>query len=470
MTGELVFRNFGRMLARRHNGKVLHASYTANGVRPQHETLLERAKAVIVITADAGRNKYQAAFAKHISMLCRLSEDPEGRSLEKPCVVTAVSSPFDFATDKSIQSYICTYDFTDAALRTLVKVLCEDQKQVSAVFEAQQPVRTPNQARQQWLVENYRDDRDRIALDHLLLVAQTSSNTSAALLKSATAETFLLQSDLVEEAHFVVRNSSTKELIGFCATYYQRSDNTGFIGVIVVNPNRQFQSVGHSLHDRAIKALLLKDQYIQIKLGTRFPNAFPGVPLTDAAEYRKLAQWFSKLGWRFTSVKRLFRMAIFDLPQWEAPDGLGQSLAVPNIKYDLVHGEEYTDSVMQHVCPNSSSDVQAMYRIALGNKDGCAIIRGKRITDGNIVASVLLYRSQSKLARFVPRVQQQAVLAGGIGSAVMCADLQNKASLLQGLILLGVRQLKKQGIKALVLDCVSESKSEAEIELTLIGG
>lgn len=455
MTGERVFRNFGRMLARRRNGKVMHASYTANGVRPQHETLLERAKAVIVVTADAGRNKYQAAFAKHVSMLCRLSEDSEGRPDEKPCVVAAVSSPFDFATDKSIRTYICTYDFTDAALQTLVNVLYEDQKQTSVTSQAQQHVRRPSQARQHWLVENYRDERDRAALNNLLIVAQAPSRPSATLLRSVTAETFLLHHDLIEEAHFVVRNSSTKELIGFCATYYQKSDKIGSIGAIVVSPSRRHQSVGHSLHDRAIRALLQKEQSIRIKLGTQLPNVFPGVPYTDAAEHRKLAQWFSKLGWKVSHAKKVFRLAISDLPNWETPDGLGQSLAVPDIKYDLVHGEEYTDSVMQHVCANAPSDVQLMYRIALDNKEGCAIIRGKRVNDGSIVASVLLYRNQSKLASFVPRVQQQDTLTGGIGSAVMNANLQNKASLLQGLILLGVRQLKKQGIKALLLDYVS---------------
>ena len=459
MTGERVFRNFGRLLARCRNGRVTHASYTANGVRPQHEALLERAKAVIVVTADAGRNKYQAAFAKHIAMMCRLSEDSEGNVVEKPCVVAAVSSPFDLAADKSIGTYLCSYDFTETALQAVVKLLYEDRNSSSNMLDSDSRLRRPSQARQQWLVEQYRDDRDRAALNTLLFAAQTPSRPSSALLKSATADTFQLRDSLIEEAHFVVRNSSTKELIGFCATYYHKMDKAGSIGAIVVSPGRRHQSVGHSLHDRAIRALLQKQGATRFRLGTRLPNVFPGIPNTDAAEHRKLSQWFSRLGWRVSQAKTISRLVIHDLPSWEAPDGLGQSLAVNGIRYDLVHGQEFEESVMQHVQSNAESDIQVLYRIALSNKEGCAVIRGKRVSDGSIVASVLLYRNQSKLAPFVPQAQSTDTLMGGIGAAVMAAELDKKASLLQGLILLGARQLKKQGIKSLLLDYVSNLPS-----------
>lgn len=66
MSGERVFRELGRSLARQRNGRVLHTSYTANGVRPLHENLINRAGAVIVFTADANRNIYQQGFTKHV--------------------------------------------------------------------------------------------------------------------------------------------------------------------------------------------------------------------------------------------------------------------------------------------------------------------------------------------------------------------------------------------------------------------
>lgn len=456
MIGEKVFRSFGQHLAKWRNGKVLHASYTTNGVRPQHEALLERAKAVIVVTTDAGRNKYQAAFAKHISILCRLAENSDGKVAEKPCVVAAVSSPFDFAAEKSIGTYLCSFDFTETALQALVKKLYEEQKPVASTLpDTDDRIRRPSHTRQHWLVENYRDDRDRVALDNLLAAVRGPTRHSTSLLKSTTASTWLLQNGAIEEAHFVVRNSSTKELIGFCATYFFKRDMVGCIGAIIVSPARRHQSVGHSLHDRAIRSLLQKPGITRLNLGSRLPNVFPGLPNTDVTEHRKLAQWFSKLGWKVSQPKPLYRLIIPDLANWEAPEGLGQSLTVTDIKYDLIHGDEYAESMMEHVQAHAGADVQVMYRSALSNKEGCAIIRGKRVSDGSIVASVLLYRNQSKIAPLVPLVQDVETNPGGIGSAVMAGNVDNRASLLQGLILLGARQLKKQGAKSLLLDHVS---------------
>ena len=43
ISGESIFRELGRSLARQRNGRVLHTSYTANGLRPVHEELINRA-------------------------------------------------------------------------------------------------------------------------------------------------------------------------------------------------------------------------------------------------------------------------------------------------------------------------------------------------------------------------------------------------------------------------------------------
>lgn len=102
MSGEGVFRELGRSLARQRRGKVLHTSYTANGVRPVHENLISRASAIIIVTADANRNLYQTGFTKHVSMLSSL---PSAGGKKKSLVVVSVSSPYDFAMDKSIGTY-----------------------------------------------------------------------------------------------------------------------------------------------------------------------------------------------------------------------------------------------------------------------------------------------------------------------------------------------------------------------------
>jgi beta-N-acetylhexosaminidase len=120
MSGERVFSELGRSLARRRNGRVLHTSYTANGLRPQHEQLISRASAVIILTADANRNLYQTAFAKHVDLLMA-----RGEGKEKPLIVVAVSSPYDLLDATNIGTYVVTYDFTVSfTKRSVSYVLC----------------------------------------------------------------------------------------------------------------------------------------------------------------------------------------------------------------------------------------------------------------------------------------------------------------------------------------------------------
>ena len=126
--GEEVFQHFGSLLARAQGSRVLHASYSSNGIRPQQEELINRSAAVIVMTADAARNTYQYGVAKYVNMLCkfgaRQSTLDNDAAQAKPYIVVAVSSPWDFLSDPDIASYVCTYDFSSRALETLAELLC----------------------------------------------------------------------------------------------------------------------------------------------------------------------------------------------------------------------------------------------------------------------------------------------------------------------------------------------------------
>ncbi|KAL2433598.1 hypothetical protein ABEF95_007335 [Exophiala dermatitidis] len=452
MSGEQVFRELGRSLARYRHGKISHTSYTANGVRPLHENLLNRARGVVVVTADAGRNKYQNAFAKHVSMLCKLAVGPDGSPREKPCVVVAVSSPFDFASDTSIGTYVCTYDFTETALRALVQVLYGELSSVGQLPGSYSLKPQTSHSRQQWLVESFNEERDSTALDMLLLQAQAERSSNAAALKNVRASTFLLRDVDVEEAHFVVRNSSTKELFGFCATYFSSKTGVGHIGAIIVDPARRRLSIGHSLHDRGVRALLQKKGITKFQLGVRFPNVYLGIPKLDPLEYKRLRQWFAKLGWNTSLSIPVASMAI-DLTGWATPEGLGQALTNPDVKYDLVYGEEYEAVMMEHITRCARYDVQSIYQLALSNKEATGVIRAKRASDQSIMGSVLICRSESGIAQFIPAVYKQTGVAC-ISSPVISTASSNRISIFQGLILLGLRQLKKQGLRAVLLDYI----------------
>jgi beta-N-acetylhexosaminidase len=458
MNGEGVFREFGRSLARQRSGRVLHTSYTATGVRPVHENLIYRASAVIVITADATRNLYQNGFTKHVSMICRSSFSQTGERREKPLIVVSVSSPYDFATDPSIGTYICTYDFTETALQALVKVLYGELSPCGSLPGTISRSQKLHQSRQHWLVETWNEERDADALDALLdTVRENISPGQRSELACVMSNTFLLRSDGVEEAHFVVRNSSTQALYGFCSTYFFRSTGTGVIGSLIVDPTRRRLSIGHSLHNRAIRTLLQRKGIKRFQLGSRLPSIYLGIPTANPVERKKLRLWFANLGWNTALSRLVCSVALRNLPSWIPPEELAKSLQNGEVYYDLVSGWDYAEPILDHVKTNSRQGVMEIYKLALNDSPQCAIIRANRLTDGTILGSVVVYTSQSILAEYVPALRQGHAAAGGISSPVISPSVGAYASLMQGLILLGMKQIRKQGADTVVLDCVSPS-------------
>ncbi len=93
-------------------------------------------------------------------------------------------------------------------------------------------------------------------------------------LRAATAASFELFNPSIDESHFVVRNSSTKALYGFCATYYTKG--VGIIGAIFVDPTKRNLSIGRSLHRRALRNLTQARGIKKIQLGASFPGRLPG--------------------------------------------------------------------------------------------------------------------------------------------------------------------------------------------------
>jgi len=190
MSGENVFRELGRLLARQRRGKLLHTSYTANGVRPVHENLINRASCIIIVTADANRNLYQNGFTKHVAMMCSmLSSGGKKKSL----IVVSVSSPYDFAMDKSIGTYICTFDFTETAMSALVRALFGEFVPQGTLPGTLRKSRKVQKSRQHWLVENWNRDRDHRGLQALIkTIEKTAPPNQQSGLTGASAASFSL--------------------------------------------------------------------------------------------------------------------------------------------------------------------------------------------------------------------------------------------------------------------------------------
>ncbi|ERS99871.1 hypothetical protein HMPREF1624_03238 [Sporothrix schenckii ATCC 58251] len=419
MSGEGVFRGLGRSLARARHGKLLHTSYTANGVRPVHENLIHRASTIIIVTADANRNLYQAGFTKHVSMMCSMLRT-SGQN--KNLIVVAVSSPYDFAIDKTIGTYICTFDFTEMAMSALVRALFNEYSPSGTLPGTLRKSKKVLKSRRNWLVETYNRDRDGRGLDELLQAIARASGPHLQYLRSATASSFELNNPNIEESHLVVSNSSTQALYGFCATYFIKNSGVGIVGGLFVDPGKRNVSVGRSLHRAALRILSQKPGVAKLQLGSCFPGVFPGIPVVDdsgsstagstgntpsggggsgggtggasnnavaaagpgssgsaASSTASIRSWFARGGWEVAFPRRITNLVIPDLNRWSPPEGLTRHLANAGISFDLIQGPEIAEGVLSHVAALAGPEVVELYRYALsqGNNKTCAVVRAK---------------------------------------------------------------------------------------------
>lgn len=452
MSGEGVFRELGKSLARARNGKIMHTSYTANGVRPVHENLINRASAIIIVTADANRNLYQSGFTKHVAMMCSMFR---AGGQKKSLIVVSVSSPYDFAMDKTIGTYICTFDFTETAMQALVRALYGDFVPNGTLPGTLRKSKKVLKSRQQWLVENYEKGRDRNGLNDLIRAIARASAPNLGFLKTTSALSFEHYSDNVEETHFVVRNSSTKALYGFCATYY--INGVGIVGALLVDPTKRNVSIGRSLHRRAMRNLMQKHGITRVQLGTSFPCVFLGIPADDSVA---LKSWFANSGWDTQFPRRLTNMVVADVGSWTVPTGLLESLKRAEINFQLIHGLNGTEDILDHVRAHSNVEVLELYRFALQEANTCGVVRAKNLL-GKILGTIIIPTPGSALSQKVPFLHNatQNELVGGIVAPLVEPNAQAML-VLQGLVMMGLRQNKAHKAARSVLSWVTDELHE----------
>jgi beta-N-acetylhexosaminidase len=453
MSGEELFSTLGATLAQRRNGKVLHTSYSTNGVQLLHENLLNRASAVVVVTADANRHHYQIGFTKHIAMLCN-SRPSINRRRKTPLIVVSVSSPYDFVIDQSIGTYICTYDFSDIAMNSLVSVLCGDEIPRGVLPGTTNKRQRASKVRQYWPVEEFSQSRDEFALNLLIkAIVPGMPHHRRSQLQDASSASFLLQNPKIEESHFVVRNSTTQEIYGFCSTYFFKESAIAVIGALFVHGMRRNLSIGHSLHERAKQVLLAKSGIKSIKIGSVLPGMFMGIPADDIGKHRRLSTWFSDRGWKRSSVRLAHSMIIRDLSRWIPSTRLVDNIQISSIGYDIVSSTSYSATILEHVGANSSQNEVELYRIALADFRVYQIVRGRDLSNGKILGCGIICDGRSSLAEFVP-VLRNTTDGGGILAPVVSLSNENYVAALQGLLIFGIRSIKAQGLNSCVLNKV----------------
>jgi beta-N-acetylhexosaminidase len=322
LEGETTFHDLGVAIAKKWRGKVIHTSYTASGISPLHEKLVSEAAAVILLTADGVRNVYQYGFTKYIVSLCQSQTQlrPFSGSLKtnpvgKPCVVVAVSSPYDFMKDKQVQTYMCTYDLTKPPLDALVRVLFGKLKATGLPPTARPPRSQTTLHRQLWLVEKFQPERDGQALQDLfdqvrLAASNTFSDPEAQYPAYCFEAAFYLTSyePLTKSQHFIVRNSSTQKIYGFCATHYIDFLARGCISAIVVSTEYRGRGIGYSLHQHALSFLQRFSGIEMVQFGSELPAIFAGIPNRLSAHQLGLRGWVKN---RYVCFTYFFLFAVY---------------------------------------------------------------------------------------------------------------------------------------------------------------
>lgn len=253
----------------------------------------------------------------------------------------------------------------------------------------------------------------------------------------------------------MVRNSSTQALFGFCATYFYPSQSLGIVSSLFVDPAKRNLSIGHSLHQRAIRGLLSRTHKPKtIQLGTSLPSIWLGIPMSDLTEGARLKRWFGANGWDITNPRLLYTLTIRNLMHWQAPEGLLASIQRVSFSFDLIHGRENATTVLEHVSAHAAPELLALYNLALADEKFCGVVRAKSPVDGSLVGTVIITRPESQISTYIPVLNSTS--GGGVGGilAPVVPTSPQATIVLQGLALLGIRQNKAHRSSACVLNWV----------------
>ncbi|OGM40208.1 hypothetical protein ABOM_010841 [Aspergillus bombycis] len=421
MEGELTFRELGLLLAKHWEGKIVHTSYAASGIRPYHEDLVSRAQVVIAVTADVSRNSYQYGFTKHVGMLCDISSNP------KQFIVVATSSPYDFLNVLQIPTYICTYDYTHLALCSLVRVLLGYIRPVGVPPGHSPVIDLSNDTPERkdslgWLVQQWDPRRDMDGIIRFLCRVNDIWRPWANMTHENVH--YLLQETLnsPDSMILLVKNTSTHVIYGVCITSYVEAIARAAIAFLAVDPEKRNQGIGRSLYQRAVTRLVQQYNPRDIQLGSDMPAMVPGTSTyaRKVAGPSILMNWMLNQGWEEAIKRQTYILKISELmalaPLMNSNSNRWTFEILTNEReFDIT---SYSTRCLEPYIQNNSTllspeVVQKMYHNAFQASNGVDVLIVRNSASKAVVASALLCSRQSLPAKYFPTLgPNDAELAG----------------------------------------------------------
>ncbi|KAL2067967.1 hypothetical protein VTL71DRAFT_16065 [Oculimacula yallundae] len=449
------FEPFGRALAKRHS-RVRHVPYTTrNGITSTHLGFIKRGHVIILCFYVSPDRPLQNEIA----------ETAFAVSDNKPCIIVVFRSSMDIQCIGPFPTMIHTTGYSVRTLEATAALIFGENLDLQGARPSGYSGAIPQQPGV-WPVEQWDEVRDTSRV----LDMWTECVSSRFAIQPQTLACLLRRPGYSK--HYVVRDSSRGDILGFCATYLSYADRAGerlvaSVALLFVQSANRHQGIGLSLHNHAINQLRTTRGVVRLQLGSTFPRILYGPPLGISLN----EEWFRRRGWQldrdYPGQGKIVHDLLLSFSDWryeEDPFPPTTPSFRPCTQADMGQVLELVERTCLEQTKMGWFDQYATLMNGPNVKD---VILG--FADNAMVATALTYTPScgSQISTNLPWAGQLGNDVGGV--ACICVHhihplLSQKigfgavflSTLSRGLLDACVENLHNQGIKKMFIDEISE--------------
>ncbi|CAK7263081.1 hypothetical protein SEPCBS119000_000301 [Sporothrix epigloea] len=439
------FEPLGKALAKYHS-RIRHVPYTVrDGITQYHANHLALAKAVVFVIngPQCGGQTSQVELSRVVRDIA-----PNKPLIVIVCCSLSLLEPCETFFPTLIEAK----DYSISCLECAADLLFTAPGSWRA--RAMLPMH-PSQTR--WLSEEWHHENDLTAVHELWC--------------KCMPEHFHLGRDRLHSLlqrpgyikHFIVRDQSTRNILGFCATYttFISSDTpcVGCIAAILVEPSHRGRGIGSALYYYSLRQVVEHDKVTRLQIGSAFPRLLLGPFAGSESE-----EWFRRRGWRIdaSGLPGTGQDAsdwVLDLSEWRVSGLSDNGLTFMRFTEREDLGEnELIEFVTRESARHNNVGWYDQYLINAQQPHAKGILV---VFEGNqLVATAISYvcGKDSRMAEDLPWPDAVSDSAGGVSCICITEDRlstnNTRDMVMLRLINFSVQILKSEGLEKMFLDGV----------------